>query len=389
MRPTCVEINLSALKHNFSVIKEKRPQSHILSVVKADAYGHGVERVVNSLSTLTNGFGVATVEEGVEVRTCLTNQDNGLTEDAKSTLPIVILSSFSQFDDCRLLLENQLTPVISNQHQLAHIENSLKEFAPDKPLPIWIKVDSGMHRWGVQSNELITFIDRLNDLIRTHLVKVEVIASHFACSDELENTFTLDQYEQFTDLVSQVKSSLIGSDEIKTSIQNSAACLQWKDIETDWIRPGRALYGSSPFDHLSPYDFDLKPVMNFVSKVVDIKYVKEGQSVGYGQKFIADKDVSIALIPCGYADGYPRQTQSGAPVLVNHQQASIAGRVSMDAIAIDVTDLDVHVGDEVMLWGDELLVEIVCPHSNSIPHDMLTRVGNRVPRVYLEDNLKS
>lgn len=417
MRPTIAEIDLSAIRHNFLQAKKHSGNAKLLSVVKADAYGHGVVEVVKTLAFVTDGFAVATVEEAVEVRYALRFLAAESLENSKKKgpekveplknihrlqqLPIIVLSSFSCPTECQLFTDYKLTPVIHNLQQLLHLANAHQHHKSDhknEPQPVWLKVDSGMGRWGIDCHALhhennsdgninneLSFLELLAQLCQNNILSVDAVMSHFACSDEVDNDFTNQQVKQFNNQLSIIKKAL-PEKKISISLQNSAAIMHWPSINSDWVRPGIMLYGSLAMPDEVKQNYDLLPAMTLKTKVLDIKFIAKGSSIGYGQRFITKRDSVIAYLPCGYADGYPRNIKDNTPVLIDGKRAPIVGRISMDAMAVDITDMadKVKLGDEVILWGKGLSVDDLQDYTYSIAYELLCRLGSRVPRIYIE-----
>ena len=355
MRPLVARIDLAALKHNLLIAQNAAPNSKNFAVIKADAYGHGAVQCALALVKHTNGFAVATVEEGIDLRL------------AKISLPIMILSAFSQADEIELLTQHQLTPVIHSVYQL----ELLKQHDDlNSPINCWLKIDTGMNRLGLNEKEFLHVLKTANTLSSVNVVG---LMSHFASSDETRNDFTRTQINNFLELTRTVNLPL--------SLANSCAIMAWPDSHRDWNRPGIMLYGTSSID--VDTDLNLKPVMQFQSELISIKNLKKGQSVGYGQAFTADEDMRIGVVACGYADGYPRSMPNGGPIRVKGHKTRILGRVSMDTLSVDLTNItNPQIGDQVELWGGNLSVREVADAAQTIPYELLTRVSKRVPRTY-------
>lgn len=412
MRPTIAEIDLSAIVHNYLLAKQYSGNTNALAVVKADAYGHGVVEVVKTLALVADGFAVATVEEAIEVRQALLSfaknnamvNDVGVDESGKQAiikrltfLPIIVLSSFSCQSECHDISHYNLTVVIYNQQQLSLLANAHKAQRLVKPQAVWLKLDSGMGRWGIDfstlndsegSNETSAeiILQQLASLCKNGMVSLQAIMTHFACADEKNNPFTLEQYDQFNKQFALIKAKLPNQN-FSISLQNSAAIVHWPEIKSDWARPGIMLYGSLASDPDNHSKLGLLPAMTLKTKVLDIKSIKKGQCVGYAKHFVTQKDSVIAYLPCGYADGYPRNIQKNTPVLINGTRVPIVGRVSMDAMAVDITDIyhNVIIGDEAVLWGKGLPVDDLEVCTNSISYELLSCLGARVPRVYINE----
>ena len=241
-----------------------------------------------------------------------------------------------------------------------------------QPLNVWLKLDSGMHRLGFSAEALRAVFPSLRGAPQVAELN---LMSHFACADERGHTLTEDQLECFL--------GLLDLDFDQRSLANSAAVLSIPAAHMDWIRPGIMLYGASPFADLGAAEMGLRPAMSLHAQVMSIREVAVGENVGYGATWVAERPSRIGTVSCGYADGYPRHAPSGTPVLVAGQRAPLAGRVSMDMLAVDLTDLpEATVGAPVELWGAQLAVDEVADHAGTIGYELLTKVTARVPRRY-------
>jgi alanine racemase len=264
------------------------------------------------------------------------------------------------------------------------VENSAQKDAIinasiSNPVSVWLGVDTGMHRLGFQPQEATqTYLALCNT---DNVAKPIVAASHFACADDLGSSATKKQMAIFDRWITTLKPT--AGDVIAESLANSAAILAWSETHRDWQRPGYMLYGNSPFSEGQDNANKLQPVMSLQSAVISVRHIESGESVGYTANWTAGRDSIIATITVGYGDGYPRQAPNGTPVLVNGERCPLVGRVSMDMITVDVTDLNpVSIGDKVILWGPELSVNEIAEYCNTIGYELLTRMPSRVPRVY-------
>lgn len=356
MRPLIAHIDLSAIQHNYALAKRCAPGREAFAVVKANAYGHGVREVVTALRDEADGFAVACLEEAAEVRAL------------HGTARILLLEGC--FEPSEFLVASQLRLDIAVQgpEQLATL---LASNLP-QPLNVWLKLDSGMHRLGFSAEALRAVFPSLRGAPQVAELN---LMSHFACADERGHTLTEDQLECFL--------GLLDLDFDQRSLANSAAVLSIPAAHMDWIRPGIMLYGASPFADLGAAEMGLRPAMSLHAQVMSIREVAVGENVGYGATWVAERPSRIGTVSCGYADGYPRHAPSGTPVLVAGQRAPLAGRVSMDMLAVNLTDLpEVTVGAPVELWGAQLAVDEVAAHAGTIGYELLTKVTARVPRRY-------
>ena len=352
-RKTAAHIDLGAIRANYAYACTLVPEGKILPVIKADAYGHGLVPVAKTLQDAVPAFAVATVEEAVELR------EAGIGIDL-------------------LVLEGATTRAATERagsHGLVlmvHAESQV-DMLPNSGASAWVKVDTGMHRLGIDPAMLGDVVGRL----QAGGDEVRAICTHLACADELDNNVTREQMTTFHECTAGLGLPL--------SIANSAGILAWPESHADWNRPGIMLYGTSPFATDVEATRDLRPAMTFASEIIAIRDLAAGESVGYGRCWTADRPSVIATIAAGYADGYPRHAQNGTPVLVRDHVAPLVGAVSMDMITVDLTDHPgASIGDPVELWGRSVLVNDVAAHAATIGYQLLTGVTPRVPRIYSE-----
>ena len=359
MSALIARIDLAALQANFDTSRRLAPNSRIFAVIKADAYGHGSVPCARALNQ-ADGFAVATIEEAVELR------DNDILK------PILVLSRFCQAEDVSVLQRFGLLPVV-HHHQL--LDLLINHHSGDQPINCWLKVDTGMNRLGMDYAELVTALNRIQ---ASRCVNVVGLMSHLACADETDNEFTHMQLQRFKQLTVLANLPL--------SLANSAAIMAWPDTHKDWNRPGIMLYGTSPLSGTRAADIQLQPVMTLMSKLVSVATLKQGEGIGYAQTFTADKDMKVGIVACGYADGYPRHAGTGTPVIVCNQRCRLLGRVSMDTLAVDLSNVpQATVGSPVELWGSNLPVNDIANHAGTIAYELLTRVSKRVTRQYLNN----
>lgn len=355
-RPICALIDCEAARHNLQRIRAMAPESKIMAVVKANAYGHGIERMAPCLSE-ADAFAVASVDEALALRHL------GVTH------PIVLLEGIFCPSELPDVVEHRLELVVHSDEQIA----MLKTHQGCHNLVIWIKVDTGMHRLGFAPSEVARVWHQLQGL--SCLAQPLRLMTHFASSDEPDAPANTSQLNEFKQLLSYLP------DPLAVSLSNSAAIIHLPESHGDWIRPGIMMYGVSP-SQTSIYDLDLKPVMTLVTRVIAVKTVAAGESVGYGGSWQATQTTQLAIIAAGYGDGYPRHIPSGTQVLVNGMHAPIVGRVSMDMMSVDVSHLgQVEMGDPVVLWGKGLPIERLAQAANTISYELLCGVTKRVPSV--------
>ncbi len=357
-RAAFARINLSNLKYNLATIRKLASKSKIMAVVKADAYGHGMLEICNSLGD-ADAFSVAHVNEALDLRA------NGIRQ------PIVALQGFSNSHDLKQAILHDVQVVIHNKEQLV----ILKSIADAPTLNVLLKCDTGMHRLGFSVEE---FNDVLVDVKATLSVKSTIrLMTHLACADEIANQYTSKQLQQFDQLVADKS--------YEQSIANSAAILAWPESHRDWVRPGLVLYGINPLNKQDTHSsIELRPVMSLHAPLISIKPCKKGEKVGYGGDFCCPSDMLIGIIAIGYADGYPRHLKTAPSVLIGAKKASIVGRVSMDMIAVDLTGIETQVGEITELWGESICVAEVAGHAETISYDLLCAAGNSVHKIYIQ-----
>ena len=362
-RPTVAIIDLKALRANFDLVKSLAPEASIIPMVKANAYGHGMVEVCRALSQSALAFGVASIDEALVLR------------EAGIKQPILLLEGTFSSDEVEIAAANNFMLMVENSAQKDAIINA----SISNPVSVWLGVDTGMHRLGFQPQEATQTYLALSNT--DNVAKPIVAASHFACADDLGSSATKKQMAIFDRWITTLKPT--AGDVIAESLANSAAILAWSETHRDWQRPGYMLYGNSPFSEGQDNANKLQPVMSLQSAVISVRHIESGESVGYTANWTAGRDSIIATITVGYGDGYPRQAPNGTPVLVNGERCPLVGRVSMDMITVDVTDLNpVSIGDKVILWGPELSVNEIAEYCNTIGYELLTRMPSRVPRVY-------
>jgi len=359
-RKTYSIINLPALVSNYHHIANLAPQSETIAIIKANAYGHGAIEVAKILSSHAPALGVAFIDEAIELR------------KAGITLPILITEGPLSYEDFSIALQQNFWLMLHTPEQV----DWLGQQSPSYTGKLWLKVDTGMNRLGIMPDEVDIILAKLTN----EQLQSLVLCTHFSSSEEIDNPKTLLQIKQF-ERINQ-------KHDYKKSLANSAGILNWPASHGDYNRLGIALYGATPIPakpsqvKLAPVK--LTPVMTLQSTIIALRELSVGESVGYGEIWQAKRPSRIATIAIGYADGYPRNAKNGTPVWINGQLAPMAGRVSMDMITIDVTDLaQVKIGDTVELWGENLAIETVAEYMNTINYELLTRISARVPKKYI------
>ena len=347
-------ISRNHLAHNLSIIKRFAGHRHVLAMIKADAYGHGLTIVAKALPDV-DGFGVARLEEAIALRSA------GISQT------IVVMSGFQTAEQLAAMAKLQLDCVVHELAQLTLLQSQASTYQGR----VWIKVDTGMTRLGLSPSDL--------PLVQQSLYAMGVddsrwvFMTHLACADETYSAVTQSQLTMFD--------GVVDNKNCVTSVCNSAALMRGVAMDSQWVRPGLMLYGISPFPQKTASDFDLLPVMTLRASVVAVKKIPAGQGVGYGHAWVSDRSTTVALVGIGYGDGYVRHTMSGVNVSINNQLVSTVGRVSMDLLAVDVGDHQVAVGDDVTLWGDDLPVETIAQQCHRSVYEMLCGITTRVERV--------
>ncbi|QXE90574.1 alanine racemase [Geomonas subterranea] len=375
-RPTVVEIDLAALRHNFGLVKKTVPEGcGILAVVKADAYGHGFQYVSEELEKLgVDAFAVAFLAEGVQLRM------SGIYR------PVLILGGIYPGEERRCIGLNISTALYSLE-QAAALDRAALEIKCYRKAKIHLKVDTGMGRLGVTWDKVPEFLEQLKQFKN---LEMEGIFSHFASADELDPdglAFTKLQAQRFNAAVTEARRQ--GFNPAYVHVANSAAILAADLPFCNLVRPGIILYGAAPSRDFADEQASL-PVMKLKSRVAMLKWVEPGTSISYGRRYIADKRALIASVPVGYADGYCRSLTNKGEALIRGKRARVAGTVCMDWIMLDVTDIEgVAVGDDVTLlgpdpMGDRISAEELAEKAGTIPYEIMCGIATRrVRRVYI------
>ena len=345
-------IDTAALRHNLSRVRELAPGCRVLAVLKANAYGHGMVPAAIALAG-ADGFAVARIEEAVALRSA------GLPNR------IVLLQGVQDKPQLEQAAHHGLELVVHQPQQLTLLE----AWRSTHSLRVWLKIDTGMGRLGFRPAELAAALERLTAC--RAIARPLHLMTHLAEAEARDGARTTEQLECFA----RATAGLPG----ERSIANSAGLIGWPATRADWVRPGLMLYGMSPFADSTGPELGLRPAMALESRVIAVRELAAGDRVGYGGTWVAPGPTRIAVAAAGYGDGYPRNTATGTPVLVNDLAARLVGRVSMDMLTIDVTGLPrVGVGDRVLLWGAGLPVETVAAGAGTIPYELVCRVSERV-----------
>jgi alanine racemase len=346
-----VTIDIGALRHNLQVVRRLAPKSRVMAVIKANAYGHGLVMAARALDS-ADAFGVARLGEALALR------------EAGIKTPIVLLEGVLDREQLDAAAAANLELFVHSPEQLELLGAASGRFK------VWLKLDSGMNRLGFKGDAFhrahaaLSALPSVQQPIR--------LCTHLASADLPELPTTAEQLMVFAAAIR----SLTG----ERSIGSSAAILGFPDAHAEWVRPGLMLYGISPFRGTSGADHGLQPVMTLCSRVIAVKDLAAGEQVGYGGDWTATRPTRLAIASVGYGDGYPRSAASGTPVLVNGEKAALAGRVSMDMLAVDVTELQhsVKVGDPVVLWGGGLPVEEIALWAETVAYTVVCGISQRV-----------
>ena len=356
MRRARLTINTEALRHNLGVARAAARGRSVFAAVKADGYGHGLLTAARAFSAAgTDGFAVATPAEGVALR------DAGLSER------VLVLQGAMNAQELDAARRHALDLVF---HDLAQID-VLEAHAgtlPTGSLRGWIKVDTGMHRAGLNPDQVPGARARL---AACPSVDASIgLMTHFARADEPDRSATEAQIEVFT--------AVAGDWPGATSLCNSAALLRSETAGGDWVRPGIMLYGGNPFIFGEAGHYDLRPAMELKTRLIAVREVPRGGGIGYGGRFVAPETMPVGVAAVGYGDGYPRHAPDGTPILVNGRRAQVIGRVSMDLVTVDLRGIEAHVGDEVECWGSSLPIDEIARASGTISYELMCQVSGQL-----------
>lgn len=351
-------INLKALSDNYDNLKARCKGNKLIAVIKGDAYGHDAVKVATALPQ-ADMFAVSRIEEAIELR------------DANIKQPILLLEGCFCQTDLELASRHNIHTAIHCESQLADLQNA----HIDTPINVWVKVDTGMHRLGVQPEELDDVVSRIE---ASGKASTPVgFMSHFCCADDLSSPTTQKQLEIFLACTRHHPGP--------KTLANSAGILYWDTSIFDYSRGGIALYGVSPNDNVPIATLGLKPVMTLKTKLIAVRKHRANEPVGYGETWTSERDTTMGVVAMGYGDGFPRNAPAGTPVYINGRRVPICGRVSMDMITVDLgpncTD---KVGDNVEFWGNHLPIETVAIHLGTISYELLIKLTKRVHKTFIE-----
>lgn len=350
MRRLHIDIDYNAIEKNYALAKKCAPNSKVMAIIKANAYGHGLFEVANTLS-YADAFGVATPSEAIALR------------KAGVKNRILVLEGFLTAEELSSIQEAQCDTVVHSEFQV----ELLKKTETSNPIGIWLKVDSGMHRLGIKPH----VVETLRAQIAEHpTCKELVLMTHLASSEELASDTTAKQLETF-----QTCTEL---SQHPSSTANSAAILSRPETHGDWVRAGIMLYGASPLEAHGDDHCGLTAAMEVTAPIIAIRDCEKGDAIGYGGRYTCPTDMRIGVVAIGYGDGYPRHAKDGTPVLINGDRVPMVGRVSMDMITVDLTDCkNAAVGDHALLWGKALPVEEVAQSADTISYELLCQIQSR------------
>lgn len=353
MSTVIASLDAGSLIHNLKLVRQIAPKSLLSAVVKDNAYGHGIEEVSRRVDDFVDGYCVATLKEGLELRQII------------ATKPIWVFLGFNSQNDLRRMIKSNLMPVVHSEYQIDILRQEKQKAS------VIFEVDTGMGRLGFHDRDAKDFLRRVQAV-----ANVEALMSQLSCADEISNPYSERQMHAFSQFADGIP--------IPKSIANSGGTISGKNYQLDWIRPGLLIYGVTPLEEVSSKELGFRPVMTLTSQIIAIRYMKRGDSVGYGATYVCPENMPVGIVGCGYGDGYPRSLESDAGVGVNGGFSRILGRVSMDSMAIDLRGLGrVDIGNQVILWGADLPIEIVAKNCRTIPNELLTRVSQRVERRWI------
>lgn len=353
-RTTVATIHLGALRHNLARLKVIAAPAKVMAVVKADAYGHGLERVARGLAADADMFAVAAIGDGLRLRAAGHHQR------------IVVLSGPDNASDITEMQRLTLEAAIHHEAQLEWLAHVMPLRGK---LRVWLKIDSGMHRLGFAPERVA---DVHAQLLAMPGIDPDIgLMTHFSESEVADGPQTPLQMARFNEATKGLQGS--------RSLSNSAAVVGWPDSHADWVRTGGLLYGLSVVDGKTGADFGFRPAMSLSTRLIAINPVKRGERIGYNGTWTCPEDMNIGVAAVGYGDGYPRSALAGTPVLIGEQQVPLIGRVSMDLITLDLRDApQARVGDRVTLWGPLLPVERIAAQAGTISYDLTCGMTRRV-----------
>ncbi|MDG1713525.1 MAG: alanine racemase [Woeseiaceae bacterium] len=357
-------LSRDAIEHNFNHLKRISYGAKVMCAVKGNAYGHGITEIVNSLEN-TDGFVVARLSEA------------RLLRKMKVKLPITLLGGFIDVGELAQAIDLQCDIVIYNLKQI----DILESFTEKKlTASFWLKIETGMNRLGILSKDASSSISRITSIAWVHKLGLMTHLSDAEDKFNVKNSTQLENFRKITDNFSGDIS--FANSAVIANYHHIMKDFDWNNRGEIWVRPGIALYGISPLRDVSAEHLKLKPVMNFISKLIAVKAISRGETVGYNSTWTADQDTFLGIISAGYGDGYSKSLNSGTPVIINKRRVPLVGLVSMDLISVDLGPKPKDkIGDEVLLWGEGLTIEEVADYSNLTTYSLATGISARVRRI--------
>jgi len=351
-RPILATIHTDALRHNLEVVRRHAPKSKVFAVIKANGYGHGMLRVAHALNE-ADGFAVLSLAEAVTLR------------EAGFQQTLLLLEGLFDTDELPLAAQHRVAMVVHSELQLRMLEAA----SGLAPVDVFLKVNTGMNRLGITRDGFPNFYDRLRACKTVNSI---TLMTHFATADEEPGI--AEQFDVFEKLTSGLGAP--------RSMANSAAILRYPETHADWVRPGIILYGATPFGDENAAVHGLQPAMTLQSEIIAVQILDPGAAVGYGRRFIAERPTRLGVVACGYADGYPRHAPNGTPIAVAGKLTGTIGRVAMDMLYADITDIpEADIGSPVELWGKQVSVDAVAQASGTVGYELLCALAPRVPIV--------
>ncbi len=350
MRPLRATVHGAALRHNLGVARHHAKTAGIMAVIKANAYGHGLLHAASALAD-ADGFAVLTLDEAAALR------------EAGHRQPLLLLEGLFSADELPWAARLGVAAVVHGEEQARMLEAARGAHAID----VFLKINTGMNRLGVPAGRFLAFCERLR---ACRSVCGLTLMTHFATADESAGVAA--QFELFDALTRGLR--------LPRSMANSAALLRYPHTHAEWVRPGIMLYGATPFADQPAAELGLKPAMTLESRIIAVQELAPGQGVGYGYRYVAERPTRVGIVACGYADGYPRHAPTGTPIAVAGRLTRTLGRVSMDMLYADITDIPAAgVGSPVELWGASVPVDAVAQAAGTVGYELLCALAPRVP----------
>ncbi len=357
-RPARITIHSAALRHNLLVAKQAAPNTKVMPAIKADAYGHGIIQTATTLQDLADGFIVACMSEALALRDC------------KIDSPLLVIQGAQSIEDLKVAEEKNIRLVLHDEFQLeildSYSSHGSSHSSSQGKIKIALKLDTGMHRLGIEASLAKHYYKKLQALTNVH--SDIWLMTHLACADDMKNDYTNQQIKSFDHHTQSISAT--------KTIANSAGILAWKSSHKDWVRPGIMIYGSSPITSENREHFNLQASMTLTAPLISIHNLKKGDAIGYGSSWACPQDMKVGVVACGYADGYPRHAASGTAVFINGATTQTLGRVSMDLMVVDLTNISTEIGQLVELWGKNINVDDVAQSSETISYELLCHAGS-------------